>query len=190
MTPPEPASFGEVVAFLVGLGVIVAGLRWLVPIVRGLVRTVVAFTRAQVAFLESWHGTPIRHDASGAVVEEAHPGIMARLLGYDGKIEGMTVGLAAVRDGQDDHGAKLAEVLERVAAHDAQIAQIAYETKPNGGGSAHDKLTRQLAANANSLEALRGMVAGTLQELGEFRGEYERALRTNHPGYDPDRYSD
>ena len=34
------------------------------------------------------------------------------------------------------------------------------------------------------------LFARTLQELGEFRGEYERALRVNHPSYDPDRYSD
>ena len=90
----------------------------------------------------------------------------------------------------DEHAARLAEVLGRVAAHDAAIAQISYDTKPNGGESAHDKLAKRLDANADSLESLREMLVGTLQELGEFRGDYERALSANHPSYDPDRYAD
>lgn len=189
MIPPEVA-LGEMVAGLIGLGVIVAGLRWLVPLVRGCWRVVVRFVKGVSAFLESWHGRPPSYDAHGTLVDPGHPGVLGRLLGYDEAIEGMTVGLNAVRDGQDEHAAKLAEVLGRVAAHDAAIAQISYDTKPNGGHSAHDRLAKRLDANADSLESLREMVAGTLQELGELRRDYEQALRTNHPSYDPDRYSD
>ena len=189
MIPPEVA-LGEMVAGLIGLGVIVAGLRWLVPIVRGAVGAAIDSARRISAFLESWHGRPPSYDAHGTLVDPGHPGVLGRLLGYDEAIEGMTVGLSAVRDGQEEHAAKLAEVLGRVAAHDAAIAQISYDTKPNGGHSAHDRLAKRLDANADSLESLREMVAGALQELGELRRDYERALRTNHPSYDPDRYSD
>lgn len=189
MIPPEVA-LGEAVAALIGLGVIVAGLRWLVPLVRGCWRGAARFIKGVSAFLESWHGRPPSYDAHGTLVDPGHPGVLGRLLGYDEAIEGMTVGLGAVRDGQEQHAAKLAEVLTRVAAHDAAIAQISYDTKPNGGESAHDKLAKRLDANADSLESLREMLVGTLQELGELRRDYERALRINHPDYDPDRYAD
>ena len=186
----EAISVADVLAGLVAVGVLVAGLKWLVPIVRGAVGVVVDFARRISAFLESWHGRPPSYDAHGTLVDPGHPGVPGRLLGYDEAIEGMTVGLNAVRDGQDEHAARLADVLGRVAAHDAAIAQISYDTKPNGGHSAHDRLAKRLDANADSLESLREMVAGALQELGELRRDYEQALRANHPGYDPDRYSD
>ena len=169
MTPPELASFGEVVAFLVGLGVIVAGLKWLVPIVRGAVGAVVDFARRISAFLESWHGRPPSYDAHGTLIDPGHPGVLGRLLGYDEAIEGMRTGLAAIR--------------EEMAAHAEALADVQHQVKPNSGSSAHDALVRRLDGN-------REMLVDATAEIGELRRDYERALRHNHPDYDPDRYAD
>jgi len=163
------ATLGEMVAGLIGLGVIVAGLRWLVPLVRGCWRGVVRSVRGVSAFLDSWHGRPPSFDAHGTVVDPGHPGVLGRLLGYDTAIEGMRTGLAAIR--------------EEMAAHAEALADVQHQVKPNSGSSAHDALVRRLDAN-------RDMLAEAMAEIGELRRDYETALRINHPDYDPDRYAD
>lgn len=168
MIPPEVA-LGEAVGFLIGLGVIVAGLRWIVPIVRGAVGAVVDFARRISAFLESWHGRPPSYDAHGTLIDPGHPGVLGRLLGYDEAIEGMRTGLAAIRT----------EMVEQAKA----LADVQHQVTPNSGSSAYDALVRRLDGN-------REMLVDAMAEIGELRRDYERALRINHPDYDPDRYAD
>ena len=176
MTPPQLATLGEVVAFLVGLGAIVAGLKWLVPIVRGFIVGVARLTRGIADFLDSWHGVPEQRDASGSLVRGARPGVLHRLETYDDRIEGMTDGLAAINS--------------KLAQHEDLIADVQHHVKPNSGTSAYDQMMKQLRATDESVDTLRELMVGTIQELTEFRRDYDRALRVNHPGYRADRYSD
>ena len=169
MTPPQLATLGEVVAFLVGLGVIVAGLKWLVPIVRGAWRGIVGVVRGVRDFLDSWHGRPPTYDAHGTLVDPGHPGVLGRLLGYDTAIAGMTTGLAAIR--------------EELVEHAEAIADVQHHGKPNSGTSAYDAIVRRLDDN-------RALLAAAIAEIGELRRDYERALRHNHPDYNPHAYSD
>ena len=169
MNPPELAIIGEAVAALIGLGVVVAGLRWVVPIIRGAWRGIVGVVRGVRDFLDSWHGRPPTYDAHGTLVDPGHPGVLGRLLGYDTAIAGMTTGLAAIRE----------ELVEQAKA----LADVQHQVKPNSGSSAYDALVRRLDGN-------REMLVDAMAELGEFRRDYERALRINHPDYDPDRYAD
>ena len=176
MTPPQLATLGEVVAFLIGLGVVVAGLKWLVPIVRGLVGGAVRFIRGVADFLDSWHGVPEQRDASGSLVRGARPGVLHRLETSDDRIEGMTDGLAAINS--------------KLAQHEDLIADVQHHVKPNSGTSAYDQMMRQLRTTDESVGTLRELMVGTIQELTEFRRDYDRALRVNHPDYRADRYSD
>ena len=176
MTPPELATLGELVAALIGLGVVVAGLRWVVPIIRGAWRGIVGVVRGVRDFLDSWHGTPEQRDASGALVRGARPGVLHRLETYDDRIEGMTTGLAAIR--------------EELVEHAEAIADVQHHVKPNSGTSAYDQLMKEIRAMGESVVTLRELTVGTIQELAEFRRDYDRALRANHPDYRADRYSD
>ncbi len=89
---------------------------------------------------------------------DAESGVMERLDMYDQRIEGLTSALGE---------------------HEAAIAEVRHHVQPNHGTSAHDRL---MAAIGD----LRELVADTMAEVGELRRDYTRALRHNHPNYDPD----
>ena len=79
---------------------------------------------------------------------------------------------------------RLGEVKATVDAHTVSIEEIRHQVTPNTGSSAHDALMR-------NVDELRELVVGLIGELGEFRGEYARDLRANHPTYRPHRdYTD
>lgn len=92
---------------------------------------------------------------------DAEPGVMERLRHYDQRIEGLT--------------SALEENTGRMDRQDAALEEVRHHVQPNSGTSAYDILRRDVTD-------LRGMVAEALADLSWLH----RALRHNHPDYDPD----
>ncbi len=92
---------------------------------------------------------------------EAEPGVMARLATYDQRIEGLT--------------SALEENTGRMDRQDEALEEVRHHVQPNHGTSAHDLLRGEM-------KDLREMVAEALADLSWLH----RALRHNHPDYDPD----
>lgn len=65
----------DVLAYLLWIGVLVAGLRWIAPVLRR-VRTLIDKLHD---IADDWHGTPEVKDGAGVTLEEAKPGVIARL---------------------------------------------------------------------------------------------------------------
>lgn len=139
MTPPadiegvlRAITGWDVLVFLLWMGAVGVGLKWVLPIVRG----VVSLLGKLHDIVDDWHGTPEVRDGAGNIIRKAKAGVLARL------------------------------------------DSIEYEVKPNHGGSAHDAV---MQSNTETRE----MVADMIAMFAEFRAEYARDLRHNHPDYRP-----
>lgn len=116
MTPEIEAWLRDLTAWdvlgaLLWVGVIVAGLRYLVPLitrVRGLVDKL-----HDVA--DDWHGTPEVRDGSGAVLRDAQPGVIARLDAIEYQVKPNHGGSA-----HDSLMRKLDELGQKLEKHQAE----------------------------------------------------------------------
>lgn len=146
--------------WLIGIAVVLAALWLVVTTSRKLWDQLwTSWLRPLRDFLDDWNGEPARDGFSG------RPGVMSRLESLEEQGRTSSHKISAL----EDTGKQTA----------IKIDEIQMNVKPNGGESAHDGLMK-------AHRETRGMVAEALRELGTFRAEYGRALRTNHPDYNPD----
>lgn len=144
MTPPLPVDAQtilraiqgswEVVYFLIWVGVVGFGLKWLRP---GFLRLLALIERLHDV-IDAVHGTPEERDGSGAITRQAEPGMRTQFATITERLDGIahevkpnsgTSAHDAVMKGQKEIRAMVADALRHLAEVDGKVSRLDHDVR-------------------------------------------------------------